>query len=150
MTMISSIIILSIVVIIDGTIFPSAGSLLPKIQAFAFNTAATSNDLLNKANIAELLDIGSGIFAVVLAAFSLTAYRNLKATRLILVSVAFAMFAVHAIVTGIAFFVPGIEASLMELIVSFLSFGSLAFFFLALVKKPRVKPRTTASSPSSS
>ena len=112
---------------------------------FATAAASIGSELLNKANTAELLDIGSGIFALVLFTLSLTAYRNLKLKNLLFVSAAFGMFAIHAIVSGLHFIIPEIEGSVIELFTALISFVSLAFFFFALVKKVR----TTTTSPTS-
>lgn len=104
--------------------------------------------LLDKANMAELFDIGSGIFAVILCTLSLIAYRNLRSTRMLLVSAAFGMFAIHAIVSRLDVFIPAIESSVLELIVSIISFVSLAFFFLAIVRRPKINARTRTVSSS--
>ena len=119
-------------------------------QSIMYNNNNSNIDLLlDKTDMAELFDIGSGVFAVILCTLSLIAYRNLKSTRMLLVSAAFGMFAIHAIVSRLDLFIPQIESSVLELIVSIISFVSLAFFFLAIVKRPKIKVGTRTSSPTS-
>lgn len=144
--------VISIIVMMSNII---GGSLVSVVAMLSYNmkSIVLSNYnnldlLLDKANMAELFDIGSGIFAVILCTLSLIAYRNLRSTRMLLVSAAFGMFAVHAIVSRLDVFIPAIESSVLELIVSIISFVSLAFFFLAIVRKPKINARTRTVSSS--
>ena len=73
------------------------------------------------------------------------AYRNLQSKRMLLVSGAFGIFAVHAIVSSIDVFIPRIEFSSLELITSILIFVSLTFFFLAIVKRFKISERKPTS-----
>src|SRR5437016_3280002 len=101
---------------------------------------ATGDD---KQNIADIFVFGSGIFAVFLFALSLLAYRNLLTKRLLLVSAAFGIFAIHAIVSKLDLFTPlHIESSVLELILALLNFVALAFFFLAIVTRTKIKTKT--------
>ena len=111
---------------------------------YGSNTAGKIS-LLNNENLADLFEIASGIFAAVLCALSLMAYRNLQLKRMLLVSGAFGIFAVHAIVSSIDVFIPGIEFSSLELITSILIFVSLTFFFLAIVKRFKISERKATS-----
>ena len=114
--------------------------------ALALGSNNTGNiNLLNNENLADLFEIASGIFAAVLCALSLIAYRNLQSKRILLVSGAFGIFAVHAIVSSIDVFIPGIEFSSLELITSILIFVSLTFFFLAIVKRFKMSERKPTS-----
>lgn len=144
--------VISIIVMMSNII---GGSLVSVVAMLSYNmkSIVLSNYnnldlLLDKANMAELFDIGSGIFAVILCTLSLIAYRNLRSTRMLLVSAAFGMFAIHAIVSRLDVFIPAIESSVLELIVSIISFVSLAFFFLAIVRKPKINARTRTVSSS--
>ena len=144
--------VISIIVMVSNII---GGSLVSVVAMLSYNmkSIVLSNYnnldlLLDKANMAELFDIGSGIFAVILCTLSLIAYRNLRSTRMLLVSAAFGMFAIHAIVSRLDVFIPAIESSVLELIVSIISFVSLAFFFLAIVRKPKINARTRTVSSS--
>ena len=105
-------------------------------------------DLFDKGNMAELFDFGSGIFAAILFALSLIAYRNLKTKRLLFVSGAFAIFAIRTIVSRLDLFMPEIESSLLEFILAIMAFAALTLFFLAIVKRERIKTKTVPSSSS--
>lgn len=82
---------------------------------------------------------------MILSALTLTAYRNLKSKRLLFVSAAFGLFAVQAIVSKIDLFIPEIESSIVEILTSTIIFFALAFFFLAIVKKPKIKSKAATS-----
>lgn len=138
-------IVIAMAKVICCALFAALATLSSNVQAAVTDTTTDDVDLLDKANVAELFDIGSGIFAVILCTLSLIAYKNLKSRRMLLVSAAFGMFAIHAIVSRIDVFIPAIESSLLELIVSIISFVSLAFFFLAIVKRPKINERTRTS-----
>jgi hypothetical protein len=148
------IVVIAIIVMLAKII---GGSLFSVVAILAFNmqSIASSNNnvdvLLDRANMAELFGIGSGIFAVILCTLSLRAYRNLKSTRMLLVSAAFGMFAAHAILSRLDVLIPAIaiESSVLELIVSIISFVSLAFFFLAIVTKSKMKAKTRTPPPTS-
>ena len=134
-------VILNIVCCLAIIIFPI---LFSNAKAINYNDN-TKSDRFDKLDLADLFDIGSGVFAILLSALSLAAYRNLKSKRVLFVSAAFAMFAVHSIFSKTELFIPTIESSLLELIVSVVSFVSLSFFFLAIVKGPKTKAKTSAS-----
>jgi len=125
---------------IGGTLFTSVAALFhhPEI---AFNMIMTSRVDIDEPDLVDFIKIGSGIFAVILSALTLTAYRNLKSKRLLFVSTAFGLFAVQAIVSKIDLFIPGIESSIVEILTSTIIFFALAFFFLAIVKKPKIKSK---------
>jgi hypothetical protein len=124
------------------TLFATITSLLFNyVPAVADDTSTSSINLLDKENLADLFDIGSGIFPAILSTLSLIAYRKLHSKRMLLVSAAFGMFSIHAIVTSIDAIMPTIESSVLELIVSATIFVSLTFFFLAIIKKPEIKER---------
>jgi lysylphosphatidylglycerol synthetase-like protein (DUF2156 family) len=96
-----------------------------------------------KQNIADIFVFGSGIFAAFLFALSLLAYRNLLTKRLLLVSAAFGIFAIHAIVSKLDLFTSlHIESSVLELILAIMNFVALAFIFLAIVKRAKIKTKT--------
>jgi hypothetical protein len=146
------IVVIAIIVMLAKII---GGSLFSVVAILAFNmqSIASSNNnvdvLLDRASMAELFGIGSGIFAVILCTLSLRAYRNLKSTRMLLVSAAFGMFAAHAILSRLDVLIPAIESSVLELIVSIISFVSLAFFFLAIVTKSKITAKTRTPPPTS-
>jgi len=101
---------------IGGTLFTSVAALFhhPEI---AFNMIMTSTRVdIDEPDLVDFIKIGAGIFAVILSALTLTAYRNLKSKRLLFVSAAFGLFAVYAIVSKIDLFIPGIESSVVEIL----------------------------------
>lgn len=120
--------------------------LLPGMQLFAFGVPTDdSADLLDKFKVADLFDIGGGIFAAILCTLSIAAYTRVKVKNILMVSAAFGIFAIHAIVLRLDVFIPTIESSLLELILSILIFVSLTFFFLAIVKRFKISERKPAS-----
>jgi hypothetical protein len=125
---------------ISGTLFTSVAALFHH-PAIAFNMIMTSRVDIDEPDLVDFIKIGAGIFAVILSALTLTAYRNLKSKRLLFVSTAFGLFAVQAIVSKIDLFIPGIESSIVEILTSTIIFFALAFFFLAIVKKPKIKSK---------
>lgn len=126
---------------ISDTLFTSVAALFHH-PAIAFNMIITSTRVdIDEPDLVDFIKIGSGIFAVILSALTLTAYRNLKSKRLLFVSTAFGLFAVQAIVSKIDLFIPGIESSIVEILTSTIIFFALAFFFLAIVKKPKIKSK---------
>ena len=137
--------------IICIVLFASSTSAIPYMPlnsyalVYGISNAGNNINLLNNESLADLFEIASGIFAAVLCALSLIAYRNLQSKRMLLVSGAFGIFAVHAIISSIDVFVPGIEFSSLELIASILIFISLTFFFLAIVKSFKISERKTTS-----
>ncbi|PWU80487.1 MAG: hypothetical protein DLM72_11950 [Candidatus Nitrosopolaris wilkensis] len=101
---------------------------------------ATGDD---KQNIADIFVFGSGIFAAILFSLSLLAYRNLMTKRLLLVSAAFGIFAINAIVSKLDLFTPlHIESSVLELILAILNFVALTFFFFAIVTRTKINTKT--------
>jgi hypothetical protein len=105
-----------------------------------------SEDLLDKGDIAEIFEFGTGIFAGILFVLSLIAYRNSKSRRLIFVACAFGLFAIRTIILRIDLFVPEVESSILELILAIMGFAALALFFMAIVTRWKVK-KTKSLSP---
>lgn len=130
---------------IGDTLFTSVAALFHH-PAIAFNMIMTSTRVdIDEPDLVDFIKIGAGIFAVILSALTLTAYRNLKSKRLLFVSAAFGLFAVQAIVSKIDLFIPQIESSIVEILTSTIIFFALAFFFLAIVRKPKIKSKAATS-----
>jgi hypothetical protein len=102
-------------------------------------------DLLDRGNIAEIFEFGTGIFAGILFVLSLIAYRNLKSRRLIFVACAFGLFAIRTIVLRIDLFVPEVESSILELILAIMGFAALSLFFIAIVTRGKIKKTKSLS-----
>lgn len=95
-------------------------------------------DALDKGDVAEIFDFGSGIFAAILFVLSLIAYRKVKLKKILFVAIAFGLFAVHTILSRLDLFMPDIESSLLELMLAITSFIALSLFFLAIVRRDKV------------
>jgi len=112
------------------------------IQA-AYASVRENHSVNNIDYIADIFVFGSGIFAGILSALSFNAYRNLKTKRLLLVSVAFALFSAQAIISQLDLFTVKLDSSVLEMVLAMLSFVALALFFLAIVRREQTKTRTT-------
>ncbi len=83
-----------------------------------------------------LLNVVVALFAVLLFALSLTAYRRTHLRRLLFVSGAFGLFAAAAAARNLEILIfPGVDVD--GVIVSLLELSSLLLFFLALVFRDR-------------
>ena len=91
--------------------------------------------MIEEFDLNELLQIGSGLFALLLFALSLLAYHRSKQSRLLLVSASFFLYFFKLIMDHIDFLLPNIENSFLDLILSGIDFVILLLFFLAVVKK---------------
>ncbi len=81
----------------------------------------------------EILDIAIATFAVVLLALSLSAYRKTRLRRLLLVSIAFGLFAVEVAIRQLDAFVFALGVQTEQIIVGAMEFVILLLFFLAVV-----------------
>ncbi|HKX20569.1 MAG TPA: hypothetical protein VJM74_02735 [Nitrososphaeraceae archaeon] len=99
-------------------------------------------DNLDKGNIAEFFDLGSGFFAAILFGISFLAYRNTKSMQIFFVMIAFGLFALRTIISRLDLFMPEIESSVLELLLAVLGFMALALFFLALVTRQTIRKHT--------
>lgn len=99
-------------------------------------------DNLDKGNIAEFFDLGSGIFAAILFGISFVAYRNTKSMQIFLVMIAFGLFALRTIISRLDLFMPEIESSILELLLAIIGFMALALFFFALVTRQTIRKHT--------
>lgn len=81
----------------------------------------------------EILDIAIAVFALVLLAVSLSAYRKTRLRRLLLVSVAFGLFAVEVAIRQLDDFVFAVGAQTGQIVVAAMEFMILLLFFFAIV-----------------
>lgn len=128
------------------TFFVSDISLAAAVVEPGESEEEESEDLLDKGDIAEMFEFGTGIFAGILFALSLIAYRNSKSRRLIFVACAFGIFAIRTIIMRIDLFVPEVESSILELTLAIMGFAALALFFMAIVTRSKIK-KTKSLSP---
>ncbi len=83
----------------------------------------------------ELLDAAVGVFALVLLALTLSAYRRARLRRLLIVSVAFGLFAVDVAIRQLDAFVFAVGYQTDQLITVVLEFLILLLFFIAVIVK---------------
>jgi hypothetical protein len=112
------------------------------ISSLRNNYEEPVTDLLDKGDLAEFFDLGTGIFAAILFALSLIAYKRIKSRRILYVAIAFAIFAIRAIVSNLDLFMPEIESSSLELLLAVMGFAALGLFFLAIVRREKIRTRT--------
>jgi hypothetical protein len=91
--------------------------------------------MIEQLDIAELLRLGSGLFALILLAISLLAYYRNRQRRLLFVSGAFALYFIQIITEHLDIFLPNLENSFLDLLLAFINFIILLLFFLAILKK---------------
>ncbi len=58
------------------------------------------------------------------------------------VTIAFAIFAIRVIVSKLDLFIPEIESSSLDLLLAIMGFAALGLFFLAIVKREKIRTRT--------
>jgi hypothetical protein len=121
------------------TVLSSALFMMLLITNFPFAIAYSENpDSLDRGDIAEIFEFGSGIFAFLLFGLSLVAYKNMKMRRILFVSIAFGLFGLRTVVARLDLFMPEIESSMVEMTLAIMSFAALSLFFIAIVRKEKV------------
>ena len=86
-------------------------------------------------DLSESLDFATGVFAAILLVMSLFVYRRTHLKRILFVSAAFGLYAFRAILPRMDIYLPSIESTTFEAILSLTGFIILALFFVAIVKK---------------
>jgi hypothetical protein len=87
----------------------------------------------NEVELYESLNIVVALFAIMLLAISLIAYRKTNLRRLLFVSVAFGLFAVQAFIRELDELAFVFGSGTEQVIIIILDLAILLFFFLALV-----------------
>ncbi|HZD12684.1 MAG TPA: hypothetical protein VE177_04105 [Candidatus Binatus sp.] len=82
----------------------------------------------------ELLEIGRGVFALVLSSLTLYAWSKRRQLALILVAAAFFLFFTK---TLFDFLLPAV---ILDIVRVTIDFAALALFFVAIVVRPRHNP----------
>ena len=85
--------------------------------------------------IADGLEIGIGIFSLLLFALSITAYRNTGIKKILFASVAFGLFGIQLLVDSLEDYVEWMEESVLDILVPLITFTILILFFVAIVKR---------------
>ena len=81
----------------------------------------------------EVLDVAITVFALILMALSLSAYRKTRLRRLLIVSVAFGLFAVEVLIRQLDDFVFALGVQADQMVVGAMEFAILLLFFFAIV-----------------
>jgi len=140
-TNISTKLVFILLFIVSSGIHSTSQSVLA-ISSLRNNYEEPVTDLLDKGDLAEFFDLGTGIFAAILFALSLIAYKKIKSRRILYVAIAFAIFAIRVIVSNLDLFMPEIESSSLELLLAVMGFAALGLFFLAIVRREKIRTRT--------
>ena len=86
-------------------------------------------------DIGDGLEIGIGIFSLVLFALAITAYRNTKIKKILFAAAAFGLFAIQLIVDPLADYIEFFEEQYIDIVVPLITLAILVLFFVAIVKK---------------
>ena len=81
-------------------------------------------------SLAEIFDLGSGIFAAFILIISLIASQKMKSWRILLISAAFDLFCARSVLSRLDYFMP----ETLELILAIVSFAGVILFFLAILQ----------------
>ncbi len=81
----------------------------------------------------EVLDFAIATFALILLGLSVSAYRKTRLRRMLLVSIAFGLFAVEVVIRQLDDFVFTLAAQTEQIVVAVMEFFILLLFFLAIV-----------------
>ncbi len=85
--------------------------------------------------IGDGLEIGIGIFSLLLFALSITAYRNTGIKKILFASAAFGLFGIQLLVDSLEEYVEWMDESVIDIIVPLITLAILILFFVAIVKK---------------
>jgi len=83
----------------------------------------------------EFLDVAIGVFALLLLALSVSAYRKTRLRRLLIVSLAFLLFAADVVIRQLDVLVFTLGFQTVQVISTAIEFVILLLFFLAVVTK---------------
>lgn len=100
-----------------------------------FEVLSTNAQAVFNSELDEILSLAVGVFALVLLAVTLAAYKKTNLTRLLLVSSAFGLFAVKTILRHLDILIFNWGTGTMDLLFTALDFMILVLFFLALTIK---------------
>ena len=81
------------------------------------------------------LEIGIGIFSLLLFAISITAYRNTGIKKILFASAAFGLFGIQLLVDSLEDYVLWMDEEIIDILVPLITFAILILFFVAIVKK---------------
>ena len=81
------------------------------------------------------LEIGIGIFSIILFALSITAYRNTGIKKILFAAAAFGLFAIQLLVDSLEDYIEFFEEGITDILVALITLAILILFFVAIVKK---------------
>ena len=81
------------------------------------------------------LEIGIGIFSLLLFAISISAYRNTGIKKILFASAAFGLFGIQLLVDSLEDYVLWMEESVIDILVPLITLAILILFFVAIVKR---------------
>jgi len=81
------------------------------------------------------LEIGIGIFSLILFALSITAYRNTGIKKILFAAAAFGLFAIQMLVEALEDSIAFIEEDVADVLIPLITFLILILFFVAIVKR---------------
>jgi len=85
--------------------------------------------------IGDGLEIGIGIFSLVLFALAITAYRNTGIKKILFAAAAFGLFGVQLLVDTFEDYIDFLEEQYIDILVPLITLAILILFFVAIVKK---------------
>ena len=81
------------------------------------------------------LEVGIGIFSILLFALSITAYRNTGIKKILFAAAAFGLFGIQVLVDSLESYLGLIPEDIADITVPLITFVILILFFVAIVKK---------------
>jgi hypothetical protein len=81
------------------------------------------------------IELGIVVFALILFALSITAFRNTRIKKILFAASAFALFAIQIFIDSIEDYVSFFDEELVGILVKLMTFAILVLFFVAIVKK---------------
>ncbi len=81
------------------------------------------------------LEIGIGIFSIILFALCITAYRNTGIKKILFAAAAFGLFAIQLLVDSLEDYIEFFEEGITDILVALITLAILILFFVAIVKK---------------
>jgi hypothetical protein len=85
--------------------------------------------------IGDGLEIGIGIFSLVLFGLAITAYRNTGIKKILFAAAAFGLFAIQLLVDSLEDYFGFLEEQFIDILVPLITFAILVLFFVAIIKK---------------
>lgn len=85
--------------------------------------------------IGDGLEIGIGIFSIILFALAITAYRNTGIKKILFAAAAFGLFGIQLLVDSFEDYIEFLEEQYIDILVPLITLSILILFFVAIVKK---------------